>query len=143
MYSFLNNTEVSIQALDGSADNEALTGAGVDMQGFDSVAFVTGCLFGEELDLSMKAQQDVTAAFATAADIKDSAVAFTTDVYTSGLATLEIHNPQERYVRPIITVPNADAAKAVFCIAILFNANKHPVGANDGELLVSPAEGTA
>ena len=143
MYSFLNNTEVSIQALDGAADNETLTGSGVDMQGYDSVAFVTGCLLGEELSLSIKAQQDTVSTFATAHDIEDSSVPFTTDAYTNGLTTLEIHNPQERYVRPLIAVPNANAAKAVFCIAILFNASKLPVGANAGELLVCPGEGTA
>jgi hypothetical protein len=56
MYSILKNTKISIQSLK-AADNETLTGAGVDMLGFDSVCFIPVALKGEALSFSIKAQQ--------------------------------------------------------------------------------------
>lgn len=132
---------VTIEALK-SADNETLTGTGVDMQGYNSVLFIVGALKGEALTFSIKAQQDSASDFSTAADLAGTSVSFTTAVGTDGLATLEIVQPLERYVRPIVTVPNAAAATPTFCIAIRFNADVLPVS-NDGETHVSPAEGTA
>ncbi|MBI9042919.1 MAG: hypothetical protein JEZ06_00450 [Anaerolineaceae bacterium] len=134
----------SIQSLK-AADNETLTGSGVDMLGFESVMFIAGALKGEALDFAMKAQQDIESAFGTAADLEGSSDAFSTTVYVDGLASLDIHQPQERYVRPVITVPNAAAATPVFCIAIKYNPKNYPVSSQGGafEQHVSPDEGTA
>lgn len=140
MFSILKNAKISIQALK-SADNETLTGVGVDMQGYDSVAFIAGALEGEVASYTIKAQQDTDSAFGTAADLAGTSVAWATGVSTKGLTTLEIVQPRERYVRPIVAVPNITAVP-VFCIALQFNAADLPVS-NDGELHVSPAEGTA
>lgn len=134
--------KVSIQALK-SADNESLTGAGVDMAGYDGVLFVAGALEGEALDFSMKAQQDSASGFGTAADLLGTATAFSTTIPAKGLAVLEISRPEERYVRPIITVPNAGAATPTFCIAIQYGARSLPVTNTGSELHVTPAEGTA
>jgi hypothetical protein len=141
MYSILKNTKISISALK-AADNEALTGATLDMTGFDSVAFVAGALEGEALNFSIKGQQGTASDMSDAADLLGTSVAFSTTIPAKGLTTLEIHQPNERYVRPIVTVPNASAATPTFCLAIQFNAKDMPQ-VNSGELHISPAEGTA
>jgi len=141
MDSILKDTTIAIEALK-AADNETLTGTGVDMQGYDAVAFVVGALQAEALNFTIKAQQDSDPAFGTAADLLGTSVAFATGIATDGLTTLEIVQPNERYVRPIIAVPNANAATPTFCISIRLKAKDVPK-ANDGELHLSPAEGTA
>jgi hypothetical protein len=132
---------ISIEALK-AADNESLTGAGVDMLNWEGVAFVVGALKGEALDFSVKAQQAQVAAFTNAADLLGTATAFSTTIAADGLTVLEIHKPVERYVRPVITVPNATAATPVFCVAIRYGPKYAPV-TNAGEFHLSPAEGTA
>jgi hypothetical protein len=69
-------------------------------------------------------------------------VAFTTAIGTDGLSGLEIHTPNERYVRPLVVVPNATAATPTAVLAIQFNAKEIPQ-TNAGEVHISPAEGTA
>jgi hypothetical protein len=139
--SIFKDCKVSLLALK-AADNETLTGTALDMQGHESVAFIAFALKGEVLSFSIKAQQDTVSTMATAADLEGTALAFATAVGTDGLTTLEIHQPNERYVRPIVTAPNATAATPTGVIAIQFNAKELPI-TNDGELHVSPAEGTA
>ena len=141
MYSIFRNAKVNLCALK-SADNETLTGSTLDMKGYDSVAFIVGALKGEALNFSIKAQQDSDSAMGTPADLLGTSVAFATAVGTDGLTTLEIVQPQERYVRGLVTVPNATAATPTFLMALQFNAKDLPVS-NDGELHISPAEGTA
>ncbi|MBX7237678.1 MAG: hypothetical protein K1X65_25100 [Caldilineales bacterium] len=132
---------ITIEALK-DADNEALTGAGVDMAGYDSVAFVVGALEGEALNFSIKAQQAAAANFSDAADLAGTATTFATTIGAKGLAVLDIRQPAERYLRAVVTVPNATAATPTFCIAIRYNARTLPQ-TNDGELHTTPAEGTA
>lgn len=141
MFSILKNCKISIQSLK-SADNETLTGAGVDMLGFDSVIFIPFALKGEALNFTIKAQQAAVSDYSDAADLLSTSVAFSTAVGTDGLSALEIHQPNERYVRPITAVPNAAAATPTAVLAIQFNAKDQPQS-NSGELHVSPAEGTA
>ncbi len=145
MINILKDTAVSIQTYK-AADNESLTGGGVDMKGYRGVAFIVGAAGGEDFSTwSVKAQQDTDSAFGTAADLAGTATAFSTvaSPSTDGLAILEIVEPTERYVRPVITVPNVTTAKVTFCIAIRYGAEELPVSGNVGELHVSPAEGTA
>jgi hypothetical protein len=141
MYSILKNTKISIQSLK-AADNETLTGAGVDMLGFDSVCFIPVALKGEALSFSIKAQQAAVSDYSDAADLLGTSVAFTTAIGTDGLSGLEIHTPNERYVRPLVVVPNATAATPTAVLAIQFNAKEIPQ-TNAGEVHISPAEGTA
>lgn len=124
------------------ADNESLTGATLDMQGYEGVAFVAVALKGEALAFSVKAQQGQAADMSDAADLAGTATAFPTTVGADGLAVLEIYRPQERYVRPVVTVPNAAAATPTAVIAIRYAARVEPQS-NAGELHVSPAEGNA
>jgi hypothetical protein len=143
MYSIFRNAKISIQALK-AADNEALTGTTLDMQGYDSVIFIAGALQGEALTgFDVTAQQGAASDMSDAADLAGTEVAFTTAADADGLAALEIHQPQERYVRSVVTVPDADAATPTFCIAIQFNMKDVPYATNTGEVHVSPAEGTA
>jgi hypothetical protein len=145
MFSILKDSVVSVQTYK-SADNEALTGSGVDMKGFRSVAFIVGAAGGEDFSTwSVKAQQDTDSAFGTAADLLGTATAFATvaSPSTDGVAVLEIREPTERYVRPVITVPNLSTAQVTFCIAIRYGADNLPTTNVTGELHVSPAEGTA
>mgnify|MGYP000891222840 CR=1 FL=1 len=139
--SILKDAKISLLALK-AADNETLTGGILDMQGYDSVAFVAFALKGEALDFAIKAQEGAAAAMGDAADLAGTSVAFSTAVGTDGLTTLEIHQPQKRYVRPVVTVPNASAATPTGVLAFQFNTKDKPVS-NAGELHVSPAEGTA
>lgn len=141
MKSILRDAVISIQALK-SADNETLTGTGVDMQGFKSVIFIVGALKGEALSFTLKAASAAASDYSDAADLAGTSQTFTTAVGTDGLASLEIHEPPERYVRPVVGVPNATAATPTFCIAIKFNPDLKPQS-NTGELHVAPAEGTA
>lgn len=142
LHSILKDTKISIQALK-SADNETLTGATLDMQGYDSVTFIVGALQGEALSFSIKAQQDSDSAMGSAADLAGTSVAFTTGASADGLTALEIHGVQERYCRALVIVPNAAAATPTFCIAIQWNAKTAPYASAVGEVHNSPAEGTA
>lgn len=142
MFSLIKDTKISIQALK-SADNESLTGATLDMLGYDSVAFIAGALAGEALDFTIKAAQGAASDLSDAADLEGTSITFATTTTVNGLTTLEVHQPRERYVRAVVAVPNAAAATPTFCIAIQFNMGIKPYATNAGELHVSPAEGTA
>jgi hypothetical protein len=141
MFSILQKCKLSIQSLK-AADDETLTGAGVDMLGFDSICFVPMALKGEALNFTIKAQQAAVSDFSDAADLLGTSVAFATTVGTDALSGLEIHTPNERYVRPLTVVPDAAVATLVAVLAIQFNAKDIPQ-TNSGEVHVSPAEGTA
>lgn len=141
MFSFKEDVALSIEALK-AADNETLTGAGVDMLGYQCVAFLVGALKGEALSFSVKAQQDTDPTFASAADLQGTATAFATTTTADGLAVLDIHNPQERYVRAVVTVPNATNATPTFCLAVRYNPVNLPQS-NAGELHNAPQEGEA
>ncbi len=125
-----------------AADNETLTGAGVDTSGYQGVAFFVQALKGEALNFAVKAQQAEVSDYSDAADLEGTSVAFATTVGADGSTMLCVHNPTERYVRPIVTVPNASAATPVSVIAVLYGGRYRPES-NSGELHVSPDEGTA
>ncbi len=125
-----------------AADNETLVGAGVDMSGYEGVAFYVYALKGEALNFTVKAQQDSDSAYGTVADLKDTSVAFATTVGADGSTMLDIYRPTEQYVRPSVAVPNAVAATPVAVIAILYGGRNRPES-NAGEIHASPYEGIA
>jgi len=139
--SIYHNCKVVPQEIQ-TADNEALNGAGVDMQGYEGVAFIAYAEGGEALDFSVKAQQAAKSDYSDAADLDGTATAFSTTADADGHAVLDVYQPRERYVRPVLTVPDAAAAKAVAMVAIQYGARTRPVS-NEGEFHQSPAEGTA
>ncbi len=125
-----------------AADNETLVGQGVDMSGYEGVAFFAYALKGEALAFAMKGQQDTDSAWATVADLEGTSVAFNTTIAADGSTMLDIYRPTEQYVRPSVAVPNAAAATPVAVMAILYGGRVQPES-NSGELHTSPAEGTA
>lgn len=141
MHSILKDTLITVEAFKADADNETLTGVGVDMQGFDRVTFVAIAKQGNVGSPTIKAQQDTDSAFGTAADLVGTSATFTTGASADGITSLEIVEPRERYVRAIATIPNWNAVP-VIVLAIRHCAREVPQ-ANAGELHVSPAEGTA
>ena len=141
--SIYHDVSVSFQCAK-NADNEALTGAGVDMLGARAVAFVVLAIQGEAADFSIKAQQDSASDYSGAADLAGTALTFSTDTAVDAIGVLEIVNPGERYVRPVITVPDLTSATVTACIALVYGNQEKPVTAPTyGEIHVSPAEGTA
>lgn len=139
--SIYHDTLVAVEALKADADNETLTGEGVDMEGFEGVAFILVAGLGEVASWSIKAQQDSDSAFGTAADLAGTATTVATAVATNAIGILDIYQPQERYVRPIVTVPNISAVAAAV-ISIRYGARVMPQ-TNTGEFHQSPDEGTA
>jgi hypothetical protein len=139
--SIYHDTLLAVEALKADADDETLTGAGVDMQGFEGVAFILVAGLGEVAAWSMKAQQDTDSAFGTASDLEGTATALATAVATNAIAVLDIYQPRERYVRPVVAVPNITAVAAVV-ISVRYGARTMPQ-TNVGEFHQSPAEGTA
>jgi hypothetical protein len=137
-----NDAKVTLQVLKAAADNETLTGTGVDMKGYDVVEFIFGILEGDVANHSIKAAQDSDSAFGTAADLLGTAKTVAATATVPGLAVLTIVKPEERYVRPVLTIANITAVPA-FCIAVQHTARTSPGASNTGELHVSPIEGTA
>ena len=137
------DTVVSIEGFKIDGDNESITGTGVDMRGYSGVMFVAIVGKGEVAACTIKAQQDADSAFGAAADLLGSSKAFSAGVETNGSVILDIHKPQERYVRPVVAVPNLTLPAAVTIIAIKYGPTNKPTTNMLGELHVSPAEGTA
>lgn len=78
--SIYHDTAVAVEVTKVDADNEVVTGAGVDMSGFEGVAFIAVVGKGEVAAHSLKAQQDTDSAFGTAADLAGTAKAFSSAV---------------------------------------------------------------
>ena len=141
MFSILKNCKITVVAFTTAADDESISGTILDMQGFDSVAFIPVAQLGNVGSPSIKVQQDSAAAMGSAADLLGTSSTFATTAGLTGATCVEIHQPRERYVRAVLTIPNWSAVP-VACVALQFNAKDLPV-TNDGELHISPAEGTA
>lgn len=142
MRTILHDGLVAVEEVQ-TGDNETINGAGVDMQGFDAVAFIVAVEGGEADDFSIKAQQDSDSGFGTAADLEGTSVSFSTTTGADAYAILEVVQPQERYVRPVLTVPDLTAAKSLAIISVRYRSIEELPQTNTGELHVSPDEGTA
>jgi len=135
------DTKVDVLALQ-VADDVVVTGGGVDMQGYEGVAFVAGVVEGAVYTgYKLKAQQATSSTFSDAADLADTEISFAS---ITGIVkqVLDINKPTDRYVRPILTVPNVSATCVVTLTAIRYNPRSVPQS-NSGEYHVSPSEGTA
>ena len=142
-HSIKDDMQVDLQLIDPDGDNETLYGSGVDMSDYEGVIFLAACRRGEAGSLDLKAQQDSASNFGTAADLAGTKVTFTIATGTDGFAGVEIKNPQERYVRPALVIPNLGTARAVTIISIRYGSKYRPETNSDVELHVAPAEGTA
>lgn len=134
----------TVQTLKGTADNESLTGQGVDMAGYRGVVFIGFAVAGQAGTITLKAQQDSDSAYGTAADLLGTSVSAVSGTATTAhaIALLEIVNPQERYVRPVLAVPNIDPL-AAGVIAFAYGPDVLPADNTYDEIHVGPAEGTA
>jgi hypothetical protein len=135
------------------ADAASVTFRGVDMaadDGYEGVAFVFGVVDGSVVaDFVPSVQQDTASNFATAADLAGSANTFASITGVKTVVT-DIFRPTERYVRPVLVVPNTAATCVVCCTAIQYKGRSAPAtqdstttGSWTGEFHSSPAEGTA
>lgn len=140
--SIYHDTLVAVEITKVDADNETINGAGVDMKGSEGVAFIVVAGKGEVATWSIKAQQDTDSAFGTAADLAGTAKTFASAVATDGVCVLDIYQPLERYVRPVLTAPNVNTARPISIISIRYGARVMPQ-TNTGEFHQSPDEGTA
>ncbi len=152
MKSIFHDTRVTVLTA-RVADGAIVTFNGVDMQadgGYEGVAFAFGVVDGSVVaDFVAKVQTDSASAFSSAQDVAGSAITFSslTGVVT---AELDISRPPERYVRPILTVPNTAATCVVCCTAIQYNGREAPSTPDSttddcwtGEFHAEPANGTA
>lgn len=140
---FYSDAQPDIQFVKVDADNETVYGAGVDMQGYQGVIFLATCGKGESGTLTLKVQQDTASGFGSAADLTGTAKTLATTAGADGFGFVEVKNPQERYVRPALVVPNFGTARPISIISIRYGKQYLPETNSDGELHVAPAEGTA
>lgn len=136
-----SDAKVTIVALKADADNEAINGAIIDMSGYEVVEFIFGILEGDAANHSIKVQQGATSNLADAADLAGTATTVAATVSAKGLGVVAVVRPEERYLRPVLTVANINAVPA-FCLAIQHTARTAPV-TKTGDLFNSPVEGTA
>ena len=130
-----------------AAGTDDVTGATIDMKGFDAVTFIVG--FGAITSgaaTSIKAQGGAASNLSDAADLLGTSITVADDD-DNQVAVLEIVNPRERYIRVIVDRGTQNAV-VDFGIAIQTSAKNEPV-THDSSTVVSaevhhaPAEGTA
>ena len=129
----------------GVAGVSDINGAILDMSGFEGVlAIVTFGAITSGAVTSIKMQQDTAVAMGGAADLAGTAQ---TIADTDGEKTfyIDLHNPEERYVRLVVdrATQNAVVASAIY-IQYGAKAKKTTQGTNvSGESFSRVAEGTA
>lgn len=119
----------------------------VDMSGFDGVLFIAlfGTLTASQVT-SIKAQQGAASNLSDAADLAGSAVGPLADTDGNKILALDVHKPEERYVRCVVDRGTANAVIDGI-IAIQYCGRKAPLSQDSSvasiETLISPIEGTA
>jgi hypothetical protein len=129
-------------AIKSACDNETVTGAEVDMQGYQGVKFIVVVEEGEVASFTIKAQQDAATGMGSAANLAGTAVTVASSVTVKKVAVLDIKEPLKRFVRCVVTVPDVTVKMGVCIIAELYNPMIAPVTQPAGEFHISPAEGT-
>ncbi len=115
----------------------------VDMQGYDGVLFVASLSVGHSSTNFIKAQQGPSTTTSGFADLLGSKVLCTAGQLQ---AWLDIYRPRERYVRCVVA---RGASSVIYPMwAYQYNLRKPfetnvTAGTINGEVHVSPAEGTA
>lgn len=145
-FSFVNvkeDMQLDAQYITAAADNATYGGTGVDMSGYQGVVFIAQFAQGTSATLSIKAQQDSASDFGSAADLLSTSVDFVVGTETDAFAFVEVLNPAERYVRPVVTVPNIATPTGLAIFSIRYGKDRRPETQTDGEFHYAPAEGTA
>jgi hypothetical protein len=121
-----------------------INGNTVDMAGFDSVLFIIKYSTAANNN-TLKAQQGQASNMSDAADLAGTSV---TVGASDEIVWIDLHRPQERYVRAAALRGTTTVIE--WAVAIQYNAHaaKLPIsnalaGTIAGELWISPAEGTA
>jgi len=141
------NVKISqcIAPSDGVAADTDLSGAVLDMSGFDGVLMiVTFGVITADAVTSIKAQQDTAVGMGSAADLEGTGQTIA-DSDDDGVFYIDLYKPLERYVRLYVdrATQNAVISSAQY---IQYKGAKPPAShgsAVSGETHVSPAEGTA
>ena len=145
-YSFGNfkeDMQLDEQLIIVTADNATYAGTGVDMNGYQGVVFIAMGRQQEAATWSIKAQQDSASTYASAADLYNTSVNMVVGTEANGFVFVEVQNPEERYVRPVITVPNLSTPTGLAVFSIRYGKDYRPETNSDGEFHSAPAEGTA
>src|SRR5690242_2824715 len=143
LHSIFENAQPDLLAYKVDADNETISGTVVDMLDYQGVIFIALVGKGETANIDLKVQQGQASNLSDAADLAGSKVTFAIAAATNGFAFAEVKNPLERYLRPQLVVPDLSTARPAFLLAIRYGKNQMPETNADGELNVTPAEGTA
>jgi len=125
------------------ADNGTVAGTGVDMLGYQGVVFFATAFQGEAATWSIKVQQDSASTYASAADLEGTSVSFVVGTDSDGFAFVEVQNPGDRYVRPVLTAPDVSTATTLACFSLRYGKDYRPETNTDGEFHYAPDEGTA
>lgn len=141
--SIFEDAQPDLLAYKVDADNETINGTGVDMTGYQGVVFLAVVGKGEAANIDLKVQQDTVSNFAAAADLADTKVTFAIAAGTNGFAFVEVKNPLEQYLRPVLVVPDLTTARPAAVISIRYGKSAKPETNADGEKHQNPAEGTA
>ena len=131
--SLYTDTKVTVQLL-AVADTADLTGAALDMKGYEGVMFVAGHNDGSVVTgWHAWAQQDTTNAFSAPVDLEGSDVS---SASLTGIITrvLDIQRPRNRWVRACVTVPNTAATSVTVLTAIQYGNRILPETNTGGEL---------
>ena len=139
---FLDDNKVTEVVSATATGTTTISGAVVDMQGYDEVTFI--CSLGTAAaDNGIKVQQGTDATVTDAADLLGSSVLCNG---TGKVLVQSIVRPRERYVRPQVVRGTTTTINSV--IAIRSRCRRGPqtntvTNALASETNVSPAEGTA
>lgn len=140
---FKEDMQLDEQYIIIDADNATYAGTGVNMTGYQGVVFIMQARQGEAATWSIKVQQDTASTFGSAADLAGTSVNITVGTQANGFGFVEVLNPGEVWVRPVLTAPNVGTATGLACCSIRYGKDRRPETNSDGEFHYAPAEGTA
>lgn len=139
-----SNTKFRVVAAAATAGTSAVTGSEVDMAGWDGVLFLA-TIDTYNSGNYMVAQQDTATGMGSAADLLGTKVVAPT---SGGAVWIDLYKPTERFVRAVITRTASSTSGTIW--AIQYQGQRMPeavanviAASINGELHVSPAEGTA
>ena len=135
----LNAVRVQLAVAGAAAGTSDVTGATIDMSGFEGVVFV-GTIAAHAANNFIQVEQDTASGMGTAAALEGTKVLAGTN---GNAVAVDVYRPRERYVRAVIKRGTSTATGDVY--ALLYGAHVQPV--THGTTVVaethqSPAEGT-
>lgn len=142
MYNLSNAVKINLGGATTAAGTSTVTGSTIDMQGYEGVLFIAK--FGTAAsNNTIKAQQDTDSAMGGAADLAGTSVGVGA---SDEIVWLDLYKPAERYVRALALRGTSTTLDSLW--AIQYGPRVMPVdntvaGTIHGEVIVSPAEGTA